>query len=247
MLFSGVLSEIGMFRDSIATIAELIDEGQFKIRKNGIELLASDRAVVAVVDFNFSAKNFKEYSYKSDINVGVNLSNLLQILRRAKTDDVLEIGVTENSINLVFKGESTRRFTLPLIDIREEIPSGIDKLVFPVQVEMNSEALGDGIDDADLVSDSLVFEISNNTLVMKAEGDSSSSELKLDAGKQIRIKGEKNVRARYSLDYLKKMIKARKLSDKVILEMESNYPLKLTFSIPEKIVMSFILAPRIEE
>jgi len=246
-MFSAVLDNIGLFRDSVATISELIDEGQFKIRKNGIELLASDRAVVAVVDFSFSAKNFKEYNYKSDINIGVNLSSLLHVLRRANANDVLQINVDENSLSLKFKNGSTRKFTLPLIEIREDVPSGIDKMVFKSEVELSSEILSNGIDDADLVSDSVIFEIEKDSVLLKSQGDSSSTELRLDKGDQVKINTEKNVKARYSIDYLKKMIKAKKLSDKVKLELDSNYPLKMTFSLPGKLTMSFILAPRVEE
>ncbi|MBI4896284.1 MAG: DNA polymerase sliding clamp, partial [Candidatus Aenigmarchaeota archaeon] len=55
------------------------------------------------------------------------------------------------------------------------------------------------------------------------------------------------VRARYSLDYLKKMIKGRKLSNTASIEMGTDYPMKLEFSVPEKIRLGFILAPRIED
>jgi len=70
-MFNALLENVQLFRDSIATIAELIDETEIKIRKDGIKLLASDRAVVAVADFFFSAENFKEYHYESDVTIGV--------------------------------------------------------------------------------------------------------------------------------------------------------------------------------
>jgi len=248
-MFTALLEDINLLRDSIATISELIDEGLFKIKKTGIELLASDRAVVAVVDFNLNAKNFKEYNYDSDASFGLNLNDFLQVLRRAKPNDILSIKLDENRIELTFKNDSVRRFTIPIIEIREEIPVGVDKLAFPVQINLKSEILSDGIDDADLVSDSVIFDINKERVIMKAQGDSNSSELKIAKESEglIKLDGEKEVRARYSLDYLKKMIKARKLSDTVNLFIDSNYPLKLVFSTPEKISMSFILAPRIEE
>jgi proliferating cell nuclear antigen len=246
-MFDCILDDVSIFRDSLATISELIEESQLKIKKNGIELLASDRAVVAVVDFKFYAKNFKEYNYSSDISIGINLSNLLQVLKRVKANEIVEFHVSESNLSLLIKGESTRRFTLPLIDIREEVPSGIERLSFPVKVEFSSELLNDGIEDADLVSDSIIFEVSKNDFIIKAEGDSSSTELRLEHGKQAKIAGDKNAKARYSLDYLKKMIKARKISSVAILEFDTNYPLRLTFAQPEKISLSFILAPRIEE
>lgn len=246
MAFKAVLDDLTTFRDSIATISELIEETQIKIKKSGIELVASDRAVVAVVDFKFSAKNFREYNYESDAAIGINLTNLLQILKRARSSDITELAISDNKLIITLKGESTRRFSLPLLDIREEIPQGIEKLVFPVKFEIPSSALEDGIEDADLVSDALTFEVTKDALILKAEGDSSSSELIIDKTK-AKFSGEKSAKATYSLDYLKKMIKGRKISENVIIEFDTNYPMKMTFERGSDIVLSFILAPRIEE
>ena len=246
-MFKAVLEDISTFRDSMATISELIEEGKFKIKKDGIELLAADRAVVSVVDFKFSAKNFKEYHYHSDSSIGVNINNLLQILKRAKSSDTVTIELDENSLALTFKGRSKRKFTIPLIEIREEVPAGIEKLSFPAKAELNSEVLADGIDDADLVSDSVVIELDKDKFLLKAQGDSSSAELELKSGDDCKIETKEKVRARYSIDYLKKMLKARKISDRVQLALNTNYPLKMTFSSGDLITMSFILAPRVEE
>ena len=246
MNFKAVLDEVTFFRDSIATISELIEECQLKVKKNGIELVASDRAVVAVVDFKFSAKNFREYHHESDVAIGVNLESFLQVLKRAKSSDILQMEVDENKLILTLKGEATRRFTLPLLDIREEVPQGIEKLAFPVKVEIPSDTLEDGIEDAELVSDALTIEVSKNEVVLKAEGDSSATELRIPSDK-IKISGEKSVKASYSLDYLKKMIKGSKISENVILELDTNYPLRMTFARASDVMLSFILAPRIEE
>lgn len=246
-MFSAVLENIELFRDSIATIAELIDEGEFKVRKDGLELLASDRAVVAVVDFKFSASNFSEYNFQSDRSIGINLGNLLQVLRRAKAGDKMKIKLEENKLDLSFSNGLKRNFTIPLIEIREELPAGIEKLSFPVKLEMNSESLADSIDDADLVSDSMVFEVSSNKVVLRARNDSSSTETELENNANIKIDTEKNAKSRYSLDYLRKMIKAKKISETVQLSFDTNYPMKLAFSSPDKVSMIFILAPRIED
>lgn len=246
-MFKATLNEIDLFRDSVATIAELIDEGEFKIKKDGIELLASDRAVVAVVDFKFASSNFSEYNYESDRNIGINLGNLLQVLRRAKSGDVMQMALDESTITINFSNGMKRTFKIPLIEIRDEVPSGIERLSFPINIEMDSDMLSESIDDADLVSDSMVFEVSNETMFLRAQNDSSSTETKIETDDKISIKTEKDAKARYSLDYLKKMIKARKIADKVNLSFDASYPMRIVFSTPEKATMTFILAPRIED
>ncbi len=247
-MFKAVLEDVALLRDSIATISELIEEAKFKIKKDGIELLAADRAVVAVVDFKFSAKNFKEYDLKSDATIGINLNNFLQILKRAKSSEILRLELSDDSFSLIFEGRSKRKFTLPLIEIREEVPTGIEKLSFPSKVEISSGVLSDGIDDADLVSDSIVMEVEKDKFMLKAHGDSTSAELELKAGEDCKIETKEPVRARYSIDYLKKMLKAKKLSERVTIALNTNYPLKMSFKYQEGLItLSFILAPRVEE
>jgi len=57
-MFKAKITDAGLLTDSIATVAELIDEGIFKINKEGISMVAADRAMVAVVDLHIAAKAF---------------------------------------------------------------------------------------------------------------------------------------------------------------------------------------------
>ena len=53
-------------------------------------------------------------------------------------------------------------------------------------------------------------------------------------------------KAKYSLEYLKKMISGSKLADKVSLQFNTDYPLKIQYTVLDKLSMSFILAPRVD-
>ena len=61
------------------------------------------------------------------------------------------------------------------------------------------------------------------------------------------ITADQPVRARYSLDYLKKIFMARKLSDTAKIAMATDYPMKVQFEVPNKMRLAFVLAPRVEE
>ena len=54
------------------------------------------------------------------------------------------------------------------------------------------------------------------------------------------------VSAKYSVEYLKKMIQGSKLADKVKIQFNKDYPLKLDYHTIDKVMLSFILAPRVE-
>lgn len=248
-MFRAVLSDIELLKTPLTAVGEIIDEGVFRLGKDGISLIAADRAMVAVADLKILANAFEEYEAKEEKDIGLNITNFLSILKRAKADDKLTLELKDSKLEIILKNSSKRRFVLPLLDItQEEIPP-IDQLEFVSKAEISSEVLQSGIDDAEVVSDSIVFEALPNKFLMRAEGDISSAELELekDNGALIEIKARDETRARYPLDYLKKMVKAASIADSVVLEWGQDYPMRLTFKVTDKLSLSFILAPRVQE
>jgi len=247
-MFEAELEEVSLLRDSIATIAELIDEAEMQITKDGLRMLAADRAVVTVVDFFLKSDAFKKYICDKDERIGINMEKFLQILKRANPNDRLMIKLDKDFLDLTLVNGSKRRFTLPLIDISREETPPIDKLEFPTSIKLKAEILNNAIEDAELISDSMVFHIKKDGISMSSKSDAHTAELILDP-KEIEFSDikEEPVRARYSLDYLKKIIKARKLAENVTISLATDYPMKLHFEVPDKLTLSFILAPRVEE
>ncbi len=250
-MFEGKLSDVSLLKESIAAISEFIDEAEMHIKKDGIELVSSDRAVVAVVDFLLQSNAFSEYKCESDRKIGINLINLMNILRRARPDDKLTMKLEDNKLLLLFEGDSTRSFTLPLIDVAREDTPDLKKLEagFTAKFVVDSDIFNSGIEDAEIVADSIVFTIRKDQLMMKAESDSSSTQFELPSGTEsLKITDmEAPVRARYSIDYLKKIFKARKLAERASVSIATDYPVKVQFEVPQKARLAFILAPRVED
>ena len=57
---------------------------------------------------------------------------------------------------------------------------------------------------------------------------------------------EGSAKAKYSIEYLKKLCAAKCLSDDVFLEFGTDYPLRLTYRQVDKLSLSWILTPRVE-
>ena len=248
-MFKAVLSDSNLFRDSISTIGELIDEGIFKVNKNGLSLIAADRAMVAVIDFKLPATIFEKFEVDKDQNIAVNMTNLVSVLKRAAPNEKLELELKDNKLEILMKNSSTRKFTVPLLDIsQEEIPP-INQLEFNAKARIKADILKSGIDDADIVSDSIIFEATKDSFNMSASGDISSAELTLEKGNDalldLNVTGI--VKARYPLDYLKKMIKASKLADDINIRWSKDYPMRMDFSSVDKVSLGFVLAPRVSE
>ena len=54
------------------------------------------------------------------------------------------------------------------------------------------------------------------------------------------------IKSKYSIEYLKKIVKGGKLSNMAEISFNKDYPLKVEFKEVDKVMMSFILAPRVE-
>lgn len=248
-MFKAALADVSLLTNSISTIAELIDEGIFKISKDGIALTAADRAMVAVVDFKILSTAFEKFELDKDHSVGLNISNLLSVLKRASSEDKATFNLQDAKLEIVLENASRRRFVLPLLDLgQEEIPP-IDQLEFTSMAQLNPRIIESGVADAEVVADSVLFESTPTRFGMRAEGDISSSQLELEKGNEAlkELKADGEIRARYPLDYLKKMIKAAKIADSITLEWGQDYPMKLSFKSVDKVSLTFILAPRVSE
>ncbi len=247
-MFKIVLSDVDLLKNSIPIIAEIIDEGLVRVDQNGISMLSPDRAMVAVIDFKILSTAFDEFKVTGEDFLGLNIQSLSAVIKRAKSGDkiMLEREEGANTLKITIKGNGVRVFEVPLLDTKTEKPP-VDKLAFTSKIELESRIVEEGISDADIIGDSVIFEADPTKFRMSAKGDVSSARLevtKQDKG-MLDMSVTANVKAQYPLDYLKKIIKASKISEQMVIEFGNDYPLRLGFKSIDKMSLSFILAPRV--
>jgi proliferating cell nuclear antigen len=234
---------------TVATAAEIIDEGIFKFGKDGISLTAADRAMVAVIDLLISKDAFEEYEVEEEKEVGLNMTNFLSLLKRARGSDKVSLELVENRLILTIFNGTKRRFTVPLLQLtREEIPP-IDQLEFKATVTLKPEVLEDAIKDASVITDAVTFHATKEYFKISAEGDVSQAELELRQGDEglVDLQVQENSKAKYPLDYLEKILKAAKISDEVTIKFAQDYPMRIDFKYEGKARISMVVAPRVSE
>ena len=242
------LAEPKYLTESVSIISDLVNEARFKVNKEAIELVAMDPANVAMVIFKLLSSSFIEYDVKKDVEIAINLSNLKQIMRRVKPNDMLTLELDpENKLRVELKGNNLRTFNLPIIEFDEK-EQKIPDLKFPVAISLPSGILNEAIEDVDVVGESVTFMAEPKKFTINAEGDLSQAKIEIKEGDNIKIKvdGNETVKAKYSIEYLKKMITGSKIADQVSIYFNKDYPLKLEYKTVDKIMLSFILAPRVE-
>jgi proliferating cell nuclear antigen len=249
-MFKITLGNTDLIKNSIPIISEIIDEGVFKVDAKGLSLVSPDRSMIALVDFQLLSTAFEDFKVTGENMLGLNLANLVAVIKRIKSGDKVTLSKNDdsNTLEIVMKGKGTRKFEIPLLNITAEKPP-LDQLKFKAKLELDSNVLEEGITDADIVDDSIVFEGEPHAFRIWAKGDVNSSQMELKKGDHglDKIEIPEALKSRYPIEYLKKMIKASKFADKVLLEFSNDYPLKMVFKDIDKIHLSFILAPRVEE
>lgn len=241
------LSEPRYLKDSISIIADLVTEARFKFSEDLVELIAMDPANVAMVIFKMFSSSFASYELTQDEEIGINLGNLKQIMRRVGPSDILHLEIVDNKLNIQIDGKATRTFSIPILEM-DERQQKVPDLKFPIKVTTATSVLNDAIEDVDIVGESVAFLCDAEVLTIAAEGDLSrvKIDIKKDDVTLINAENPDPVKAKYSIEYLKKMAAGSKLTDTVNILFSSDYPLKLEFVAVDKVYLGFILAPRVE-
>lgn len=234
----------------MVAVSTLVDEATFKLDQNGIRLRAMDPSHVAMVDFEVPKNAFQEYVCDQPIDICVNMSEMLKLLKSVGSDETLEISIGKEGrqLELIFRGVFIRKFVMPTLEMTEE-EAPTPKIDFNTKVKMTSSSLKQTMDDASTVSDSVRLEATPQEITFKAIGNLGSATIEFDKDSEVilslDVKEESN--ATFSLNYLSEIVKAgTAASDVVDIEFSTNMPVKLNFGLPEEQRLSYYLAPRIE-
>jgi len=229
-----------LLSDAIGVISEVVTDVRIKLLEDGMSIVAVDPANVALVIFRLPKESFSEYSAGNEV-WGVNLGDLKKILKRASTSSSIVFEQEDNQLKISIFDKVKRIFTLSLIEVESE-DKDIPSLTFSCKIEMDSTSFSQAIEDTMIVADSCSLVAGEGFFMVEGNGNLNAARAEF-SGDEVEIKGVG--KAKYSLEYLMKFIKASKISEKVIVNFSEDYPLRLDFP-GEKMGIGFILAPRVE-
>ena len=253
-------------REVIASIAEIIEEGNFYAKEEGLEFSAMDESRVAMAILKIPRETFLTYEIELDegneaIIMGVNFSDLKKIMRRGGAKDSIMLSLKrykeKQYFTVTFYRETAdektmmRSFSLPLLDIPEE-RINIGKMEHEVTVEFSpAKFFSDIIADAKTIGEDLRIIADQDKKEIRFLAESEIGEFyeyvaRLEyeetvAGWEIK----NNAESLYSIDFLNKMVKAAKAADLVRIGYSQERPLKITYLIGGGIELSYLLAPRL--
>lgn len=232
-----------IFVDLISIISELVTEVRLKVNQEGMSLNAIDPATVAMVYFKIPAELFSQFQLEKNEILGLNLENLKAVLRRCKPGSSLILSKEDNLLKLIIQDRIQRDFTLSLLEIEsdeKEMPIWEFKSV----IKLDSEAFSEVVEDCLVVSDACTFLAEPTKFTVEAHGPLNSAKIEFK-GDEAEIYSDTS-KARFSLEYLNKFIKGAKISSRTTISFSDNHPLRIDFPTGN-IILSFVLAPRIEQ
>ncbi len=249
-MFKAVVQDAKIWKNLLTAISTLIEEADFNTTENGLKLRSMDPSHVAMVDFEWSKEAFEEYVCDKPTNIRVNITTMLKLLRRSKSEESLEISYDEENkkVDLTLQGKIIKKFTMPTLEsVEEEVPT--PKLSFNARVKLMSETLKEIVEDSETVSDNISFKAKEDKLLVKASSELSNVDMELSktdgALLELDIKEESD--ATFNLNYFGEMVKAGSATSEVAtIEFSTNMPIRLEFEMSHQGKLMYYLAPRIE-
>lgn len=242
-MFKAVIADAKAWKNSIEAVAALIEEGTLQIDEKGIKLRAMDLSQIALVDLELPKSVFEQYEVEKPVNVGVDFTELSKIIKRSKPEDRIELSM-DTRFKMVFKGETTRTFSLAIIE-SSSTPPKEPKIEYTSEAKIIGNMLKEAFKDAELVSNHVSLKISADGFNIKADGDSGSVDIKLEKDKLMSISAKQESKATFALDQLNNLLKAADAQSIVSIKLRTDAPIKIEYAIGDGRVI-YYLAPRIE-
>lgn len=235
----------------LSSISCIADECKLDISDDGFHVAVVDPANVAYTQTTFSPVGFNRFDYGGGDErsvYGSNLSKFQNAIGVAGKDDGVMIRMDdEHSMRIEAGGVGFDHAGINPDSIRKrpEIPDiDFDAVLSNVPVT----DLQRGIKACDMVSEHVDFEVGTDemTVEMHAEGDTDDAQLQLHDG-DTGLSADEAVSARYSLEYLKEMVKGLPNDGTVDLHLKTDFPARMEYEHPDFDAKGMMfLAPRID-
>jgi proliferating cell nuclear antigen PCNA len=243
-MFRASLNDAKTLKYIIESISELVDEAVFFLRDDMLSMEACDPSLVCKVELDLQSSFFNEYEVSEEKTLGLSMNALRKVSRRIHLGDGMEMELNGGTMDFTLRSSIERQFQCMLLETQEEgLPTiNVD---YPVFIEMDVSIFKEGVRDAAIVANSVLFEVNPEELIISAEGDTERARIRIpktsEAVKKFDV--EKVCSSKFNLGYLVSFLHSSYISDRVYIYMgDKNLPLCIEFPV-EGMRLTFYLAP----
>jgi len=256
--FTAVSKSPEMWKSVSSAIMTIVDEAYFEAGPTGLTFRSMDPSHVALVDLIWPNSAFEKYECPSTIKFGLKMSDFAKIIKRSNSNDSIEIGIKDNSLNIKTTGGYTRNYKMNLIQSADTNASPLPKLSFDSKIVIGTSALDKVLNDIHVISDNIGIETiaEKATVTFSGNNDTSTAIVTIEEEEEKNnnenllqeVEIKENSISSYNMEFISKMVGALSCasSDTIILEYSSKKPLRLEFTAFDALKVQFFLAPRID-
>ncbi|MHA1791522.1 MAG: proliferating cell nuclear antigen (pcna) [Promethearchaeota archaeon] len=273
MVFKAELDDPKILRGIVEAISFLVDETNLIASSSGLKIMAIDNSRVAMLHAELQKDLFNNFTCDKEYRIGISINDMIKILRRAKSNDKLELLLDTdkaNDLSIIIRSEKSKRTFRLKSKIIQEISEEIErqeqmmeqleetfKDKFTATITMEGNLLDEILKDASIVSDIIKIQVlrAENEVDFMAYDDSGEVEINIDMmgsgviDKQVKDDAE----GLYSLNFLENILKIQSVVSDFEISIGHNIPMKLEGrilaaddgNVAGRII--YILAPRVDE
>ena len=250
------------FKNIINFIANIVDQINIKLTREGIYLTSMDSTHIALVDcfipktffsaYNFTfKKNRDNEDYNSPTIIGINVSVMQKILNYIKQDDELIIYQTDNVdlLNISIHNTKTDKFySMKLMEIMSD-ELQIFELEDTSHIVLESKNFQKIISELSDIGENIniVLNDLDNTISFKCEGDMTKLNMIFSDDSDIVYENLKPLNAKFSLKNMEVFSKGSNLNKNMFMDIGENLPVKLGYNFMDDGYIHYYLAPKIDD
>ncbi|MCB9370859.1 proliferating cell nuclear antigen (pcna) [Candidatus Woesearchaeota archaeon] len=244
-----VLENPSLLKKSMEIISDIVLEATLVFKKDYMEMVALNSNNVVMVVFRLLSTNFDKYELTEEKKISLSLEHLSNVLKRCDDKAKLTMEVKDNAkLRIVSEGKNKKEFGISLIDFVDENIQKVPNLDFPLKIVSSSSEFTNAINDLSFLEEGVSFKAEKGQFTIEGKTNSMSGKIDFKEDVDVRLQNEnEKYLCRYSIEYLKKFIKAEKIVGTVELSFKNDFPLKVEYKVVDRLLLGFILAPRGED
>ena len=227
----------------------LVDEATFKLTPQGLTLRAMDPSRVAMIDIVIPREGCEEHLCTEEMKFCFSIERFCdKTLKNITKNDAIRLDVQTgivDKINARLTSKLTRQFSMPLLEAsEEEIPTPQINFMYSAKLVLgNVNTLFKDLDDhVQIVG-------TQDGLTFKQKGDIEDFTATLQKGDDtvLNIEAKEEAKAKYSVLYLKEILKAlSQLTYIIEVSYSTDMPMRISAELEHLGTVNFYVAPRIE-
>ncbi len=239
-------------------VHNLSDVINLQFRDDGLYMQGMDSSHACLFELSLAADWFDHYVLPTPCVLGVYsiiLSKVISCLLDGQTITLsMDADGDRLGVELAGEGTVTKVWELPLVDLDSE-QLQVPESEYSADISCRSQMFAKLVSEMAIFSDSLRFDISEETIALVASGDQGKmrAEIKEEDINEFCLEEEVTLALTLGISYVAGICAFSKLADDVYIQCSPEAPVKFQYSLHEQApgesecFMRFFVAPKIDD